>query len=127
MPAGSGHRLRPLAITVFAPLWAARFAARIFVSMPPRPRLEPAPPAMASSSGVPASACSTSVAVGSCRGSAVNRPRLIGEDNQRVAFYEVRYQRAERVVVAEFDFVGDDGVVFIDDRHATQSQQGKQR
>jgi hypothetical protein len=52
---------------------------------------------------------------------------LIGEDNQRVAFYEIRYQRAERVVVAKLDFVGDDGVVFIDDWHATQPQQGEQR
>ncbi len=45
------------------------------------------------------------------------KPLLIGEDDERVALDQVRDERAERVVVAELDFVGDDRVVLVDDRH----------
>jgi hypothetical protein len=41
---------------------------------------------------------------------------LIGENDQAVGFDEVGHQRAEGVVVTELDFVGDDRVVFVDDR-----------
>nr|GEU28071.1 probable solanesyl-diphosphate synthase 3, chloroplastic [Tanacetum cinerariifolium] len=40
---------------------------------------------------------------------------------------QVRHQRAERIVVAELDFVGDHRVVLVDDRHDTEAQQGGQR
>ena len=43
-------------------------------TLPPRPRLEPAPPAMRSSSGAPARASSIRYAFGSLRGSAENKP-----------------------------------------------------
>jgi hypothetical protein len=65
---------RPQAMTVDAPEPAARFAARILVIMPPRPMLEPAPPAMTSRVGSPARASWTNVAEGSLRGSAVYSP-----------------------------------------------------
>ena len=66
---------RPQAITVDAPLPAARLAARILVSMPPRPIDEPAPPAINSSAGSPAVAWSMKRASGTLRGSAEYRPR----------------------------------------------------
>mmetsp|Transcript_53734 Transcript_53734/g.126550 ORF Transcript_53734/g.126550 Transcript_53734/m.126550 type:complete len:201 (-) Transcript_53734:620-1222(-) len=66
---------RPQAMIVPAPLPAARLAARILVNMPPRPMLEPAPPAMRSSSGSPACALSMKRACGCLRGSAEYRPR----------------------------------------------------
>jgi hypothetical protein len=59
---------------VDAPERAARLAAMIFVSMPPRPIELPAPPAIRSRSGSPAAAVVTSVAAESSRGSAVNNP-----------------------------------------------------
>ncbi|CFP61867.1 Uncharacterised protein [Bordetella pertussis] len=68
-------RSRPDAMTVWAPLWAARLAARILVSMPPVPTPLPAPPAMASRAASPACACATKRAAGSRRGSASYRPR----------------------------------------------------
>ena len=61
---------RPQAITVDAPLRAARLAASTLVIMPPVPMREPAPPAIASSAGSPASATSMKRAAGSLRGSA---------------------------------------------------------
>ncbi len=61
---------RPQAMTVWAPLRAARFAASTLVIMPPLPMSEPAPPAMASRDASPAVARATRVAAGSLRGSA---------------------------------------------------------
>ena len=66
---------RPQAMTVLAPLPAARLAASTLVIMPPRPMDEPAPPAISSSAGSPASASSMKRACGSLRGSAEYRPR----------------------------------------------------
>ena len=57
-----------------APDAAARLAARILVSMPPLPMLEPAPPAMRSSARSPERASCTNSAAGSLRGSAVYKP-----------------------------------------------------
>ena len=65
---------RPQAMTVEAPDPAARLAARILVSMPPLPMLEPAPPAMRSSARSPARASCTNSAAGLARGSAVYSP-----------------------------------------------------
>ena len=65
---------RPQAMTVEAPEPAARLAARILVSMPPLPMLDPAPPAMRSSAASPACASCTNSADGSRRGSAVYKP-----------------------------------------------------
>ena len=50
---------------------------------------------------------------------------LIGEDDEHVGLDQVGHQCAEGVVVTNFDFVGDDGVVFIDDRYNAQMQQGE--
>jgi hypothetical protein len=61
-------------MTVPAPERAARLAASTLVSMPPRPRSLPAPPAIASSAGSPARAERTSVAALSVRGSEVYSP-----------------------------------------------------
>jgi endonuclease-3 len=52
---------------------------------------------------------------------------LVGQDDQRIGFDQVGHQRAQGVVVAELDLVGDDGVVLVDDRDHAQAQQGGQR
>ena len=55
------------------------------------------------------------------------KPLLVGEDDQTVGFDEIGHQRGERVVIAEPDFVGNDGVVFVDhgdDPESEQRQQG---
>ncbi len=51
---------------------------------------------------------------------------LVGQDDQRVGFDQVGDQRAQRVVVAQADFIGHDGVVFVHDGHDAQTQQRKQ-
>src|SRR3546814_21011121 len=48
---------------------------------------------------------------------------LVGQDDQRVGFDQVGDQGSQRVVVAKTDFVGDDGVVLVDDRYHAQVQQ----
>ncbi len=63
-----------LAITVWAPLCAARRAASTLVSMPPLPIALPAPPAIAASAGSSARASRISVACASRLGSAEYRP-----------------------------------------------------
>ena len=52
---------------------------------------------------------------------------LVGQYHQRIGLDQVRHQRPQRVVVAELDFVVDDGVVLVDDRHHAQAQQREQR
>ena len=52
---------------------------------------------------------------------------LIGEDDQRIGLDQVGDQRAQRVVVAELDLVGGDGVVFVDDRDDAELEQRAQR
>ena len=52
---------------------------------------------------------------------------LVGQDDQRVGFDQVGDQGAEGVVVAELDFVGDDSVVLVDDRHDAEFKEGGQR
>ena len=63
----------------------------------------------------------TSVASGSLRGIGGIQAGLVGEDDQHVGFDQVGDQRAQRVVVAELDLVGDDRVVLVDDRHHAKS------
>ena len=65
---------RPDAITVCAPLLAARLAASILVSMPPLPMSLPAPPAIFSSSKFPAVSKVINFASLSLRGSAEYKP-----------------------------------------------------
>ncbi len=55
------------------------------------------------------------------------QPTLIGQDDEQISLDQVGHQRAQRVVVAKLDFVVDDGVVFVDDRHHPQPQQRQQR
>ena len=57
----------------------------------------------------------------------VEQARLIGQDHQQVGFDEVGHQRAERVVVADLDLVGDHGVVLVDHRHDAQPSSVMQR
>ena len=54
-------------------------------------------------------------------------PFLIGQDNQRISIHQVRNKCTQSVVVTKLDFIVDHGVVFVDDRHYTQLQQGQQR
>ena len=51
---------------------------------------------------------------------------LIGQDDQHVGLHQVGNQRSQGVVVAKLDLVVDDGVVFVDDWHDAQAQQGQQ-
>ena len=51
---------------------------------------------------------------------------LVGQDHQRIGFDQVGHQRAQGVVVAELDLVGDHRVVLVDDRDHAQAQQGGQ-
>ena len=55
------------------------------------------------------------------------QPFLVGQDDQQVGLDQVGHQRAQRVVVAKLDLVVDHRVVFVDDRHHAQVQQGQQR
>ena len=50
-------------------------------------------------------------------------PLLIGEDDQHVGIDQIDHQRTQRVVVADLDLIGDNGVVLVDDRHNTQTEQ----
>ena len=52
---------------------------------------------------------------------------LVGEDDQRVGFNQIGDERAQGVVVAKADFAGGHRVVFVDDRHHIQLEQGDQR
>ena len=52
---------------------------------------------------------------------------LVGEDDERIGFEQIGDQRAQRVVVAELDLVGDDRVVLVDDRHDAELEQRHQR
>ena len=51
---------------------------------------------------------------------------LVGEDDQGVGFDQVSDQRTQRVVVTHLDFIGGDGVVFVDDWDDLQCQQRAQ-
>ena len=57
---------------------------------------------------------------------AVVQAFLVGQKDKGVGFDEVGHERAEGVVVAEFDFVGGNGVVFVDDGDDAFGQQGLQ-
>jgi hypothetical protein len=117
---------RPQAMTVDAPDPAARFAARILVIMPPptdagtctaghdfEGRVAGTGFMNKRSRGIPA------------RVSGV-QPLLIGQDDQRIRFNQVRHQGAQGVVVPELDFVVDNGVVLVDDRQHPQFQKRQQ-
>ena len=52
---------------------------------------------------------------------------LVGQDDQSVCLDQIGDQSAQRVVVAELDFVVDDRVVLIDDGDHAQPDQGEQR
>ena len=54
-------------------------------------------------------------------------PVLIGQDDQKVGVQQVGDQCAQGIVVAEANFVGGDGIVLVDDRDDTQTQQGQER
>ena len=110
-----------------APLRAARLAASTFVSMPPRRAMPAGPPAMSSSAGSPARASRTSVAAGIPARVGGVEARGVGQDHQDVGLDQVRDQRGQRVVVADADLVGHDGVVLVDDRDDAEREQRPQR
>ena len=49
---------------------------------------------------------------------------LVGKDDQHIGFDQVGDECTQGVVVAEFDFVGNDGVIFVDDRNDAELEQG---
>ena len=64
--------------------------------------------------------------IGIFAGVFVEQAELVGEDDQSVGFDQVGHQRAQGVVVAKADFVGDDGVVFVNDGHHAEIEQRSQ-
>ena len=54
------------------------------------------------------------------------QPLLVGQDDEHVGLDQIGHQRAEGIVVAELDFVSDDGVVLIDDRDDFEREQRHQ-
>ena len=52
--------------------------------------------------------------------------RLIRQDDQCIGLDQIGHQRAQRIVVAEADFVDGDGVVFVDDGDGVEVEQGTQ-
>ena len=52
---------------------------------------------------------------------------LVCEQQQGIGIDQVGHQGGQRVVVAKADFIGDHGIVFVDDGHHTEAQQGGQR
>ena len=53
------------------------------------------------------------------------QPVLVREDDQAVRVDEIGNECAERVVIAELDFVRNDRVVFVDDGYDAQFEQGR--
>ena len=51
---------------------------------------------------------------------------LIGQDHQTIGFDQIGDQRPQCVVITKLDFVGHHGVIFVDDRHHTEFEQGFQ-
>jgi len=51
---------------------------------------------------------------------------LVGEDDEAVGLDQIGHQRAERIVVAEPDFLGNDGVVLVDHGNDAESKQRQQ-
>ena len=58
---------------------------------------------------------------------AVIQTALVGENHQRVGIHQIGHQRAKRVVVAQLDFGGGYGVVFVNHGHDILRQQRLQR
>ena len=110
---------------MWQPADTAIFAAMILVVMPPEPTSDAERPAMASISGVMCRTCSMNCAFGSLLGSAVYRPSTSDSSNQAVRARHLRDPRGEPVVVAVTDLGRGDGVVLVDDRQCTQSEQGR--
>jgi hypothetical protein len=57
----------------------------------------------------------------------LEQTRLIGQDHQRIGFHQVGHQRAQSVVVAELDLVGDHGVILVDHRDDAHVEERAQR
>ena len=49
---------------------------------------------------------------------------LIGQDDQGIGFDQVGNQCTQRVVITEADFIGGNGIVFVDDGQDAQIEQG---
>ena len=114
-------------MTVDAPDRAARLAASILGSIPPRPSVA----AGAAGHGLQPRVAGAAFAHERCVGMAPRiggvQARLVGEQHEHVGLDQVRDQRAQRVVVADADFIRGDGVVFVDDRDHGEFDQRAQR
>ena len=117
----TGSASRPLAMAVWAPL-RGPFGGDDLGDHAALADASAGAPAMASRRASPAAASSISLALGPCADRRCRDPLLVGEDDEGVGFDEVGDQGAQSVVVAELDFVGDDGVVLVDDRHDASSR-----
>ena len=59
-------------------------------------------------------------------GVGIEQAFLVGEQQQRIGFQQVGHQRAEGVIIAKADLVGDDGIVFVDHRYHAHFDQRAQ-
>ena len=102
-------------------------AAASLLTMPPVPTVEPAPPAMASISGVIASTVARWRAVGIAARVGGVEAVDVGEEDQGLGRGHHGDPGREPVIVAEADLARGHGVVLVDDRDHAQAQQGLQR
>ena len=116
----------PPTMTVKAPDRAARRAARTFVCIPPRAQHASTTTRHGIELGVAGAPFVDQLGIGIFAGVFVEQAELVGEDDQSVGFDQVGHQRAQGVVVAKTDFVGDNGVVFVNDGHHAEIEQRSQ-
>ena len=98
-------------------------AASILVPMPPRDSSEPAPPAMASISGVMSRDLGRAVARRGRRRAARCRARRCRTAAPAVGAHHRGDARRQPVIVAVADFARRDRVVLVDDRHGAELEQ----
>ena len=125
--AASGLRLSPLAMITSQPAPVAILAAISLDVMPPRPKPEMLPPAIASISAVMAATSGICCAAASRRGIGGIKPIHIRQQDQLVGAHHRGDPRAQPVIVAEADFGGRHRVVLVDHRHRAQIEQGVER
>ncbi len=115
------------AITIRTPELVAILAASILVRMPPLPQMPCVPPAERLDLPRDLRHFLDQLALGIDPRVAVEQAVHIGQIQQQIGIHACRHQRRERVVVAEPNLLGRNGVVLIDNRQAAEPQQRIER